>query len=144
VLAAYNWSEDNPRGDSVNRFVDRLYAHYEKLLGPSYHPKWQDVDLTEEIPSWQRLEAANSAKTQVALATIDYGEYLSLECIACHRATDATGAIPTIATLPSQYFINALKSYRDGDRLNLVMQDVALKVYLGEVGGRATKKKCNA
>ena len=125
VLAAYNWAADNPRGRPVNRFVERLYAHYEKLRGPSYHPKWRDVNLAEELQGWQRLEAAASAKTQVALATVEYGEYLSYECVACHRASNAGGAIPTIASLPSQYFINALKSYRDGDRLNLVMQDIA-------------------
>ncbi|MEZ5933467.1 MAG: TAXI family TRAP transporter solute-binding subunit [Alphaproteobacteria bacterium] len=128
VLAAYNWAEDNERGRPVNHFVERLFAHYEKLLGPSYHPKWRDVDLAEELQGWQRLEAADTAKAQVALATVEYGEYLSLECVACHRATDAAGAIPTIAALPSQYFVNALKSYRDGDRLNLVMQDVAFSL----------------
>lgn len=128
VLAAYNWPSDNERGEPVNRFVDRLFAHYEKLRGPSYHPKWQDVNLAEEIQGWQRLEAANSAKTQVARATIEYGEYLSFECVACHRAHNAEGAIPTIASLPSQYFINAIKSYRDGDRLNLVMQDIAFSL----------------
>ena len=128
VLAAYNWAADNTRGQPVNRFVDRFFAHYEKLTGPAYHPKWQDVNLAEELAGWRRLEAADSAKTQVALATIEYGEYLSFECVACHRSSNAEGAIPTIATLPSQYFINALKSYRDGARLNLVMQDIAFSL----------------
>ena len=86
------------------------------------------MDLAEELQGWQRLESAASAKTQVAQATIEYGEYLSFECVACHRASNAEGAIPTIASLPSQYFINALHSYRDGNRLNLVMQDIAFSL----------------
>lgn len=128
VLAAYNWSADNPRGEPVSRFVEHLFSQFEKLLGPSYHPKWRNVNLAAELQGWQRLESAASAKTQVALATVEYGEYLSFECVACHRPSDADGAIPTIASLPSQYFINALKSYRDGDRLHLVMQDVSFSL----------------
>ncbi len=128
VLAAYNWAADNPRGAPVNRFVESLFSNFEKLLGPAFHPKWRQVDLAEDLQGWQRLDSADAASEQVASATIEYGEYLSQECVACHRPADADGAIPTIATLPGQYFINALKSYRSGDRLHLVMQDVAFSL----------------
>ncbi len=128
VLAAYNWPADNPRGEPVNRFVDRLFGNFEKLLGPAFHPKWQDVDLTDDLPGWQRLPSAQAATAQVASAVVQYGEYLSFECVACHRANEAAGAIPTIAVLPAPYFINALKSYRGGSRSHLVMQDVAFSL----------------
>lgn len=54
-----------------------------------------------------------------------YGEYLSAECITCHRSEAETGGIPPIAGLPTRYFMGALKDYRAGRRANPVMQSVA-------------------
>jgi uncharacterized protein len=128
VLASYNWSDDNPRAASMKRFVEQFFNDFEKLLGPSYHPKWRSVDLSEDLPGWQRVAFAEKASVQAAAAIIEYGEYLSLECVACHQAVDSDGAIPVIAVLPAPYFLNALKSYRSGDRRHLVMQDVAFSL----------------
>jgi TRAP transporter TAXI family solute receptor len=125
VLAAYNWPEDTARAATLRRFVDRFFAQFERLLAASYHPKWREVDLAEELPGWQRVPSAQAATRQVVAAVNDYGEYLSYECVACHQPTADSGAIPVIAALPSQYFVNALKSYRAGQRSNLVMEDVA-------------------
>lgn len=57
-------------------------------------------------------------------ADLAYGEYLSGECVACHRA-DAEGGIPPINALPAPYFIEALKEYRDGERDHDLMRTVA-------------------
>lgn len=128
VLAAYNWSADASRGRSVNRFVERFFSNFERLLGPSFHPKWKDVDLADDLRGWRRLEAAEAATVQVTSAAVEYGRYLSFECVACHRADATEGAIPSIAALPGQYFVNALKSYRGSSRSHLVMQDVAFSL----------------
>ena len=128
VLAAYNWPADVARGEPVNRFVDRLFSNFERLLGPSHHPKWKDVDLADDLRGWRRLASAEAATAQVTSAVVDYGRYLSFECVACHRDGNTEGAIPSIATLPTQYFINALKSYRGASRSHLVMQDVAFSL----------------
>lgn len=53
-----------------------------------------------------------------------YGEYLSGECVACHRVNSET-AIPPINSLPAPYFIEALKEYRDGERDHDLMRSVA-------------------
>jgi cytochrome c553 len=58
-------------------------------------------------------------------ADLAYGEYLASECVICHRATVGQGAIPAIAGLPAPYFVNALRDYRAGRRLNPIMQNVA-------------------
>ena len=58
-------------------------------------------------------------------ADLAYGEYLASECVTCHSATVGQGAIPAIAGLPAPYFVNALRDYRAGRRLNPVMQNVA-------------------
>lgn len=58
-------------------------------------------------------------------ADLAYGEYLASECIACHRMSAYEGAIPAIAGLPAQDFVNSLRDYRTGRRSNPVMQNVA-------------------
>lgn len=59
VLAAYNWPAGHPRRVKVSRFVQHFFADFERLLEPPYHPKWQEVDLSAEVPGWQRLPSAN-------------------------------------------------------------------------------------
>jgi uncharacterized protein len=60
VMAAYNWPADHPRKRKVERFVDQLFADIDRLKQAPYHPKWQQVDLAEPLPGWQRLAAARS------------------------------------------------------------------------------------
>lgn len=68
---------------------------------------------------------ALGAAVPASAADLAYGEYLSAECITCHRTTVDEGAIPAIVGLPKQYFVNALRDYRAGRRANAVMQNVA-------------------
>jgi uncharacterized protein len=58
VLAAYNWPDDHPRGRKLNRFIQRFFADFNLLLEPPFHPKWREVDLTAQVPGWQRTTAA--------------------------------------------------------------------------------------
>ena len=127
VLAAYHWTDDSPRAGALDSFVQALFGHFDELKEPGsgYHAKWQNVDLAETLPEWQRMASAEAGRQQVLASTVQYGRYLSFECIACHHPAKADGAIPVIAALPAPYFINALKSYRSGLRHNLVMKDVA-------------------
>ncbi|MEZ5932128.1 MAG: TAXI family TRAP transporter solute-binding subunit [Alphaproteobacteria bacterium] len=125
VLAAYNWTDDSPRAGALDGFIKALFGHFDELKAAGYHAKWQDVDLAETLPEWQRMASAEAGRRQVLDSTVQYGRYLSFECIACHHPAEADGAIPVIAALPAPYFVNALKSYRSGLRHNLVMKDVA-------------------
>ncbi len=54
-----------------------------------------------------------------------YGEYLANECTACHPPDVTDGVIPPLWLLPTDYFIDALRAYRSGERENPVMQAVA-------------------
>ena len=67
-----------------------------------------------------------------------YGEYLSAECVTCHRAGAETGGIPPIAGLPQRYFIGALRDYRAGRRANPVMQSVARSLDDEQIAALAT------
>lgn len=55
----------------------------------------------------------------------DYGEYLASECTSCHRLDGTDAGIPAIVAWPEATFIEALLSYRRGDRGNAIMRNVA-------------------
>jgi uncharacterized protein len=57
VLAAYNWPNGHPRRDKLNRFIQRFSENFEVFLKPPFHPKWREIDLTAEVPGWQRITA---------------------------------------------------------------------------------------
>jgi TRAP transporter TAXI family solute receptor len=58
VLAAYNWPADHPRRQKLNRFIDAFSANFSRLLQPPFHPKWREIELSAQVPGWQRVTAA--------------------------------------------------------------------------------------
>lgn len=55
-----------------------------------------------------------------------FGEYLSGTCTTCHQVTGrAVGGVPPILAWPEDQFAAVMKSYRDKDRDNQVMQAIA-------------------
>jgi cytochrome c553 len=55
-----------------------------------------------------------------------FGEYLSGTCTTCHQITgQAVGGVPPILAWPEDQFVAVMKSYRDKDRENQVMQAIA-------------------
>jgi TRAP-type uncharacterized transport system substrate-binding protein len=64
VLAVYNWSKNTDRYRRVERFVQRLFANFDKLQNPPYHPKWKDVNLAASIPGWTRFSVAETELTE--------------------------------------------------------------------------------
>jgi uncharacterized protein len=55
VLAVYNWPQGSERYRRVERFVERLFANWDKLQKPPFHPKWRDVNLAATVPGWTRF-----------------------------------------------------------------------------------------
>lgn len=69
VLAVFNWQPGSDRYRRVKRFVERLFANFEKLQKPPYHPKWRDINLAATVPGWKRFALAEqelAAKTQTS------------------------------------------------------------------------------
>ena len=64
VLAVYNWPKPTDRYRRVERFVQRLFANFDKLQQPPYHAKWKDVNLAASIPGWTRFSAAETELQQ--------------------------------------------------------------------------------
>lgn len=54
-----------------------------------------------------------------------YGEYLSSECVTCHRGDGQDKGIPSIIGWPREQFITVLKAYKTKDRPNQIMQAIA-------------------
>lgn len=61
VLAVFNWPSGNDRQRRVKRFVDKLFANFDKLQQPPFHPKWRDVNLAATVPGWKRWNVAEQA-----------------------------------------------------------------------------------
>lgn len=67
----------------------------------------------------------------------DYGEYLSSECVTCHRADGADAGIPSITGWPKEDFMVALIAYREKYRPNEAMRLVASRLSNEEIAGLA-------
>jgi cytochrome c553 len=53
------------------------------------------------------------------------GEYLSSECVTCHRLSGQTQGIPQIVGRPVASFIEIMNEYRQKKRANDIMQTIA-------------------
>ncbi|MEM8947969.1 MAG: TAXI family TRAP transporter solute-binding subunit [Pseudomonadota bacterium] len=57
LLAVYNWPAGHERYAKVKRFADAFRAQFDVLKEAPYHPVFQTVDLTDEVPGqWVRFE----------------------------------------------------------------------------------------
>ena len=68
VLAVYNWPKGTERYRKVERFVQSMFAKWDNLQKPPYHPKWKDVNLAATVPGWQRFVVAETQLARMAPA----------------------------------------------------------------------------
>ena len=64
VLITNNWQPGSDRYRRVAKFVESLFLRFPEFKKPPRHPKWQEVDLTKELPGWQRFPAAQELLQQ--------------------------------------------------------------------------------
>ena len=67
----------------------------------------------------------------------DYGEYLSGECVTCHKIDGSEDGIPSIVGWEAEDFVIALHAYRSKHRDNEAMQLVASRLSDEEIAGLA-------
>lgn len=77
------------------------------------------------VALWGALLASLATIWPAFAADPAYGEYLSSECITCHRRDGQNQGIPSIIGLPTTQFIAALQAYKSKHRSNPIMQTVA-------------------
>ena len=82
------------------------------------------------------IGACVSAHTAHA-ADLAFGEYLSGECVTCHRRTGEGGGIPSIVGWPQDAFAAVMDSYRKKERDNLIMQTIAGRLSDDEIAALA-------
>lgn len=68
VLAVYNWRKGHDRFRRVERFVERLFANWDKLQKPPFHPKWRDINLAATVPGWTRFRVAEDQLAKMELS----------------------------------------------------------------------------
>ena len=71
---------------------------------------------------------AASAEDLLAGADVDYGEYLSSECVTCHSQKGVDRGIPAINGLDAEVFATVMHAYKVGDMEHPVMQMVARRL----------------
>ena len=59
---------------------------------------------------------------------IAFGEYLSGECVTCHRKDGQDKGIPSIVGWPTDQFIVVIQSYKAKERPNQIMQTIAARL----------------
>ena len=65
VLAVFNWQKGTDRYVRVQRFVQAMFANWEKFRQPPRHPKWRDVNLAATVPGWTRFSVASEMLEQL-------------------------------------------------------------------------------
>jgi uncharacterized protein len=64
VMITNNWQPSSDRYHRVARFVEAFFSRFAEFKKPPRHPKWQEVDLSKELPGWQRFQAAQEMLQQ--------------------------------------------------------------------------------
>lgn len=59
ALYVANLTPDSDRYRNVANFIDVFFTQFQSLLEPGHHPKWNEVNLTAEIPGWKRFAPAD-------------------------------------------------------------------------------------
>jgi TRAP-type uncharacterized transport system substrate-binding protein len=54
VLAVYNFPKGSDQARRLDRFIQYYFERFDRLLQPSFHPKWKEVNLTANVPGWKR------------------------------------------------------------------------------------------
>lgn len=67
----------------------------------------------------------------------EYGEYLSSECLTCHKSDGEDAGIPSITAWPTEDFVIAMHAYKDKLRPHPVMQMMAGRLSNEEIAALA-------
>jgi uncharacterized protein len=59
VLVVANLEQIPERYRNVANFVDAFFTGFQSLLEPGHHPKWQEVNISTELPGWRRYAPAD-------------------------------------------------------------------------------------
>ena len=67
----------------------------------------------------------------------ELGEYLSSQCVTCHKMSVETKGIPSLIGWDADSFIAVLNSYKSKERENKVMQTIAASLSADDIAALA-------
>jgi hypothetical protein len=73
VLAVYNFGRGSDRARRLDRFIQYYFERFDRLLQPSFHPKWREVNLAADVPGWNRYWLAAERLATIGKAEIAPG-----------------------------------------------------------------------
>ncbi|WP_068113118.1 c-type cytochrome [Tropicimonas marinistellae] len=102
-------------------------------------------DIPEAAPTAVGTDHNVAPEILAIVGDPEYGEYLSSECLTCHRADGEMEGIPSVTGWPAEDFVIAMHAYKDKARDHPVMQMMAgrlsneeiaaIAAYFAELGG---------
>ena len=73
----------------------------------------------------------------IAMGDIEFGEYLSAECAACHHQAGISKGIPAINGMDAEVFVALMLAYRSKEMENPIMQMIAGRLDDEQIGSLA-------
>ncbi|SDL61730.1 c-type cytochrome [Aliiruegeria lutimaris] len=102
----------------------------------------ENSDNPQNIPEAAPTAIGTDHSVDPAILAIvgdpEYGEYLSSECLTCHRADGEMEGIPSVTGWPEEDFVIAMHAYKDKVREHPVMQMMAGRLSNDEIASLAT------
>jgi TRAP transporter TAXI family solute receptor len=92
VLITFNWPPGTERYKKIERFVDAFFSNIDKLMEPTRHPVWKQVNIGASIRGWQRFPAAQQWLDRQAAKAAARGEWPAAVDVAQARAQAARAA----------------------------------------------------
>ena len=133
VITSRFFNRRRPRPFSIVRFVLAAIMAYSGAQvavagcgSTANNPSESGPSETGSIDAWLSIEG-----------DIEYGEYLSGECVTCHLSQNAENGAPSIVGREPADFMMALNAYRTGERTDETMQMMAKKLGTEEIASLA-------
>ncbi|SDW60852.1 c-type cytochrome [Litoreibacter albidus] len=94
-------------------------------------------DLPEAEPTARGVDHDIDPSILALRGDPEYGEYLSAECVTCHRVDGGDTGIPSITRWPTEDFVVAMQAYKRALRPHPVMQMLAGRLSDEEIAALA-------
>jgi cytochrome c len=94
-------------------------------------------DIPEAEPTARKTDHDLDPAILGIMGDVEYGQYLSSECVTCHQASGADAGIPAITQWPEEDFVVAMHAYKEKLRPHPVMQMMAGRLSNDEIAALA-------
>lgn len=105
----------------------------------AYLREWSDrpQNIPEAVPTARPTDHTLDPAILALKGDPDYGEYLSSECLTCHKIDGGDDGIPAITGWPEEDFVVAMHAYKQKLRSHPVMQMMAGRLNNDEIAALA-------